>query len=99
MTRSSEVVMRLNGSDATDGMFDLVFSRPQGTILPRFCFSAACYLSSRSFSEHAVCIRMCVYACVCVCACVKVITSTYQFCLLTLHASLAVCMSFPPLST
>ena len=30
MTRSSEVVMRLNGCDATDGMFDLVFSRPQG---------------------------------------------------------------------
>lgn len=30
MTRSSEVVMRLNGLDATDGMFDLVFSRPQG---------------------------------------------------------------------
>ena len=31
MVRSSEVVMRLNGLDATDGMFDLVFSRPQGT--------------------------------------------------------------------
>ncbi len=30
MTRSSEVVMRLNGCDAKDGMFDLVFSRPQG---------------------------------------------------------------------
>ena len=33
MTRSSEVVMRLNGLDATDGMFDLVFSRPQGETL------------------------------------------------------------------
>ena len=33
MTRSSEVVMRLNGLDATDGMFDLVFSRPQGATL------------------------------------------------------------------
>lgn len=33
MTRSSEVVMRLNGCDATDGMFDLVFSRPQGQML------------------------------------------------------------------
>lgn len=33
MTRSSEVVMRLNGCDATDGMFDLVFSRPQGQLL------------------------------------------------------------------
>ena len=32
MTRSSEVVMRLNGCDATDGMFDLVFSRPQGRL-------------------------------------------------------------------
>ena len=30
MTRSSEVVMRLNGLDATDGMLDLVFSRPEG---------------------------------------------------------------------
>ena len=34
MTRSSEVVMRLNGCDATDGMFDLVFSRPQGEHAP-----------------------------------------------------------------
>lgn len=37
MTRSSEVVMRLNGLDATDGMFDLVFSRPQGDNLLHPC--------------------------------------------------------------
>ena len=37
MTRSSEVVMRLNGCDATDGMFDLVFSRPQGVLTCLTC--------------------------------------------------------------
>ena len=30
MERSAELVMRLNGSEATDGMFDLVFGRNQG---------------------------------------------------------------------
>ena len=30
MERCSELVMRLNGAEATDGMFDLVFGRNQG---------------------------------------------------------------------
>ena len=34
MDRSSDLVMRLTGANATDGMFDLVFSRKEGT--PRY---------------------------------------------------------------
>jgi hypothetical protein len=30
MERCSELVMQLNGAEATDGMFDLVFGRNQG---------------------------------------------------------------------
>lgn len=30
MEASSKLVMRLNGTDATDGMFDLIFGRNQG---------------------------------------------------------------------
>lgn len=53
MTRSSEVVMRLNGCDATDGMFDLVFSRPQGIMLLIIGFLAACCLLSCCIFEYA----------------------------------------------
>ena len=85
MTRSSEVVMRLNGCDATDGMFDLVFSRPQGHTLPIICFSAACCftlvmsLSMQPFSRERVCV--CVCGCVCVCVCVCVCMSVCDVCL------------------
>ena len=40
MTRSSELVMRLNGSEASDGTeFDLVFGRSEG----KLCCCAACH--------------------------------------------------------
>ena len=34
MEKCSELVMRLNGAEATDGMFDLVFGRNQGDFSP-----------------------------------------------------------------
>lgn len=32
MQSSSELVMRLNGSDAAEGMFDLVFGKTEGAL-------------------------------------------------------------------
>ena len=62
MTRSSEVVMRLNGCDATDGMFDLVFSRPQGHILVITATHAA--HRQRALTHPAMLsVMVCVYMC------------------------------------